>query len=95
MISALQKLRSTFPLKVSVEKINKKRIYWSDIQINSGEESTSSNNNNNNNNSNGSNKKQKKEYNVSTYYFHVLSNDFFYIFLHGGRELIILYTKKL
>ena len=38
-VPALQKLRSTFPLKIANEKINKKRIYWSDIKLSSTESS--------------------------------------------------------
>ena len=39
MVPLLQKLRSSFPMKVGVEKVGKKRVYWSDIQILSADDS--------------------------------------------------------
>ena len=39
MAPLLQKLRSFFPMKVGIEKVGKKRVYWSDIQILSADDS--------------------------------------------------------
>lgn len=41
--ASLQNLRSNFPLKVFVEGAEKKKIFWSDIEVSSGDLSSGNN----------------------------------------------------
>jgi hypothetical protein len=41
---SLQNLRSSFPLKMCVEGVEKKKLFWSDIEVSSGDASAATNN---------------------------------------------------
>lgn len=40
---SLQNLRSSFPLKMCVEGVEKKKLFWSDIEVSSGDGSAATN----------------------------------------------------